>query len=124
MELLLFLYFHESLSTHQNFHRCRRGSGADPELDFGGHNPELDFGGFKFLFHVESFLTLLFAIGNIAIWVTWPPDPPLEGAIFLPMAICLNKYSLYHFFGNSSGSRQFRRPTFDSYSIHSAVTSY
>ena len=83
MELLLFLYFHESSSTHQNFHRCRRGSGADPELDFGGHNPELDFGGFKFLFHVESFLTLLFAIGNIAIWVTWPPGSTPGGGYFL-----------------------------------------
>ena len=43
----------------------------NPELDFGGHkldhNPELDFGGHKCLFHLKSFLSLLFAIGNIAV---------------------------------------------------------
>ena len=37
-----------------------RVAGADPELDFGG-------GGANCLFHVESVLTLLFAIGNIAV---------------------------------------------------------
>ena len=30
---------------------------------------------FYCLFHVRSFLTLLFAIGNIAIWGAWPPSP-------------------------------------------------
>ena len=37
-------------------------------MDFGGHNPELDFGGHRCLFYEKTFLTLLFAIGNIAAW--------------------------------------------------------
>ena len=41
-------------------------AGADPELDFGGR-------GLYCLFHVRSFLTLLFAVGNIAIWVAMAP---------------------------------------------------
>ena len=39
-------------------------AGADPGLDFGG--------GLNCLFHVNSFFTLLFAIGNIAVWGACP----------------------------------------------------
>ena len=39
-----------------------------------GVNPELDFGGgLNCLFYVKSFLTLLSAIGNIAIWGVLAP---------------------------------------------------
>ena len=41
-------------------------SGADPELDFEDLN---------YLLHVKSFLTLLFAIGNIAVWRPCPVGP-------------------------------------------------
>ena len=44
-----------------------------PELDFGRHNPKLDFGGHKCLFHVKSYLTVLFGIGNIAVWGAMAP---------------------------------------------------
>ena len=44
------------------------GSGADPEMDI--------LGGLNCLFHAKSFLTLLFAIRNIAVWGSLGPRPP------------------------------------------------
>ena len=41
---------------------------ADPELEFGG--------GGSLSLHVKSFLALLFAIGDIAVWVGHAPQPP------------------------------------------------
>ena len=52
--------------------------GQTQSWTLGGHYPELDFGGHKCHFHVKSFLTLLFTIGNIAIWGPCPPNLPLE----------------------------------------------
>ena len=58
-------------------------SEADLELDFvGGHNPELDFGGHNCLFHVKSFVILLFAIGNIAFWGNGPLPPGSTPVLF------------------------------------------
>ena len=69
----VFIYLKLDLSVYK-FSSISR---TDLELDFGGgHNPELDFGGHNCLYRVKSFLTLLFAIGNIAIWGTMAPRPP------------------------------------------------
>ena len=48
-------------------------------------DPELDLeAGLNYLCHVKSFLTIVFAIGNIAIWGSHGPnhplDPPLHGS--------------------------------------------
>ena len=41
-------------------------AGADPELDFEGWR-------LNCLFHVKSFLSLLFAVRNVSVWGPWPP---------------------------------------------------
>ena len=48
-----------------------------------GADPGLEFGGLNCLFHVNSFLTLLFAIGNIAVWGACPLDPSLLATYFI-----------------------------------------
>ena len=53
---------------------CRQG--RIQSWSFGGHNPELDFGGHKCPFHVKIFVTLLFAIGSIAVWGAMAPCLP------------------------------------------------
>ena len=42
----------------------------------GGSRAGLRGGGHNFLFHVKSFLTLLFTIGNIAVWGAMDPRIP------------------------------------------------
>jgi len=44
-------------------------SGVDTELEFWG-------GGLFCLFHLRSFLMLMFAIGNVAVWGTMATQPP------------------------------------------------
>ena len=45
--------------------------------DISGTDPELDHRGAIIVFsYKKSFLTLFFAIGNIAVWRLWPPLPP------------------------------------------------
>ena len=39
-----------------------------------GEDPELELGGLHCLFHVSSFLALLFPIGNIAVWEGIAPE--------------------------------------------------
>ena len=50
--------------------------GQIQSLTLGGLNPELGFRGHSCLFHVKSFLALLFAIENIVLWGTMAPQPP------------------------------------------------
>ena len=48
-----------SVQLHEVCKSMNCAAGADPELDFGW--------GLNCIFHVKSFLTLLLAIGNIAV---------------------------------------------------------
>ena len=64
-----------------------------------GVDPELDFGGVNCLFHVKSFLTLLFAIGNIADWGPWRPAPciPLPSTLLLDVPRGLHNSKFEHY---------------------------
>ena len=48
---------------------------ADPVLDFGGIS-------FYYLFHIESFLTHLFDIGNFTVCGAWPLTPGMNVECF------------------------------------------
>ena len=63
-------------------------SGVDPELDLRG-------GGLNCLLHLETFLTLLFAIGNTAIWEVITPWVPLDPPLPAMNSIHLNFLQFY-----------------------------
>ena len=59
---------------------------VDPKLDFGGGGASDSF---HCLFHVRSFLTPLFAIGNITVWEgPWSCGPFGSPPVYTQLLIC------------------------------------
>ena len=80
-----------SLLTTENHCSC---SGEDPELDFRDFIQSWTLGrGHNYLFHVKSFLTRLFAIGNIAVLEGYGTPSPLHP----PLLLLVNHFSKVSF---------------------------
>ena len=114
---LLFIYFYFDsfiLSVFQLLIPQLASRGESRAGIWGrGRNPELDFwGDHKCLFHVKSFITLLFAIGNIAVWGSCPPAPWIRPrfqtlivassifSVVIPAMIADRKPAALHLFRN------------------------
>ena len=73
----MFMEFYFANNLRVNFYNPGYWAGEDPELDFeGAIIQNWTLRGRKCLFHVKSFLTLLFAIGHIDVWGAMVPLVP------------------------------------------------